>query len=578
MPTVSKLASYHTAITTGYTNPSNAYADDGVYATATPGKNTEVSAYFGFAAFSTSDIPDGAVINSVTLEAEWKVSTTTSIATQYWQLYKTTTGLGSEQSNTAEPTTDTKSTHQVTTGVTLSDLRSADTIRGRLRSAQGNSSTAVTFSVDYAKLTVDFTVKLVADPGSFSLSGIAANTLAARKLTGDPGGLTLTGNAAGLAKGYRLTAGAGAYALAGPDVTLTYTPGSAELLRVSWARLDVPWVQATKVLYANAAAFSLAGQSAGLLAGYRLTASPASYGLAGNAAELTYTPQQTERLRVSWVRLDAPWTGTITRTLTAEVGSFVLTGNAATLTAPRRLTAEAGAFVLTGQAAGLSKTGAFSLDAGAGSFSLAGQAANLLAQYRLTGNVAAYTLSGQAANLRRGLRLAAGTGAFTLTGWSAGLSKTGSYALAANTGAFTLTGRDATLTAVRHYRLTAERGTFTLTGQATGLSRGRTLVAERGAFSLAGTATGLRVTRLLTGGAGAFVLTGLAVNLYRLEANIYVPEDHLLAIGYADRTLLIAAADRTLTVEPTDADLAVLAAEALTVGAADRTLYPKPNG
>jgi hypothetical protein len=171
MATISKYAAYHTPITTGYTNPSNAYADDGVYATAAPAKNAEVSAYFGFPAFTTDEIPDGATINSVTTEFKYHVSTTASIATQYWQTFKGTTGLGTEQSDASEPTSDVVKTHQVTSGITLTDLRSADTARMRLRSARGNSNTAVTFYIDYVKVTIDYTVPSFVY-GSAVLSGI----------------------------------------------------------------------------------------------------------------------------------------------------------------------------------------------------------------------------------------------------------------------------------------------------------------------------------------------------------------------------------------------------------------------
>jgi len=171
MATISKYAAYHTAITTGYTNPSNAYADDGVYATAAPAKNAQVSAYFGFPAFTTDDIPNGSTINSVTTEFEYHVSTTASIATQYWQTFKGTTGLGTEQSDASEPTSDVVKTHQVTSDITLSDLRTANTVRMRLRSARGNSNTAVTFYIDYVKITVDYTVPNFIY-GSAVLSGV----------------------------------------------------------------------------------------------------------------------------------------------------------------------------------------------------------------------------------------------------------------------------------------------------------------------------------------------------------------------------------------------------------------------
>lgn len=171
MPTVSKFASYHTAITTGYTNPSNGFNDDGVYATAAPAKNAEVSAYWGFAGFTTEEIPDGAIINSVTIEHEFKVSTTASIAEEYFQIFKGTTGQGTEQSDLTEPLTDKVVSHQVTNGITLSDLRQDNYVRLRTRSRRGNSNTAVTFYIDYVKITVDYTTPtpiLVSDVGNDS--------------------------------------------------------------------------------------------------------------------------------------------------------------------------------------------------------------------------------------------------------------------------------------------------------------------------------------------------------------------------------------------------------------------------
>jgi len=172
---LTKYANAHTAITTGYTNPTNAYADDGTnYATAAPGaKNTEVSAYWGFPAFSTSDIPDGSTINSITVEHEFKTSTTSSIATEYIQVFVNTEAVGSEQSNASEPATDTRLDHQVTTGVTLANLRTADVVRARTRSLRGNSATAVTFSLDFVRITVDYTpstahTKDLADTITFS--------------------------------------------------------------------------------------------------------------------------------------------------------------------------------------------------------------------------------------------------------------------------------------------------------------------------------------------------------------------------------------------------------------------------
>ena len=158
MATVSKYASYHTVISGGYTDYTNAYADDGVYATAAPAKSSAKSAYWGFAGFSTDDIPDGATINSVAIEHEFKVSTKDSNATEYYRVYVNTTTKGdAEQKDNTEPLSDTIVTHTVTSGISLSDLRNNNSVRLRTRSKRGASDTAVTFYIDYVKITVDYT-------------------------------------------------------------------------------------------------------------------------------------------------------------------------------------------------------------------------------------------------------------------------------------------------------------------------------------------------------------------------------------------------------------------------------------
>lgn len=157
MPNVTKFANAHTAITTGYTSPTNAYADDGTDATAAPAKNAQISAYYGFPAFTTTDIPDGSTINQVSVDMQWDVSATNSIATQAIQIFINTTGVGSEQTDASEPTTKQILTHNVSSGVSLTDLRTADLVRARLRSIRGNDNDAVTFRIDYVQITVVYT-------------------------------------------------------------------------------------------------------------------------------------------------------------------------------------------------------------------------------------------------------------------------------------------------------------------------------------------------------------------------------------------------------------------------------------
>lgn len=136
-----------------------------------------------------------------------------------------------------------------------------------------------------------------------------------------------------------------------------------------------------------------------------------------------------------------------TYTLTADVGTFSLTGQPAALQAARQLVADAGSFTLSGQSAGLQASRKLVADAGA--FSLSGQDAGLSAARVLTADAGVFSLSGQDA---------------TLTYTPAGTT----YVLTADTGMFTLFGQDAALKASRV--LTAEHGVFALYGQSVGLT------------------------------------------------------------------------------------------------------------
>jgi hypothetical protein len=142
-----------------WTNPTNAHADDGTnYATAAPGKNQTYENRWGTFGFD-SLIPSGATINSVKILAEYNVSTTASIA----QLQAQATVAGTDcptsvLTHTTEPTTDTVATFDVTScrSWTRDDLTDAN-FKVRVGGRRGNSNTAVTFSLDYVTVEVDYT-------------------------------------------------------------------------------------------------------------------------------------------------------------------------------------------------------------------------------------------------------------------------------------------------------------------------------------------------------------------------------------------------------------------------------------
>lgn len=154
---------------------------------------------------------------------------------------------------------------------------------------------------------------LIAQQGSFALTGQSAGLLAGRKLTASQGSFALTGEAANLLAGRAVQAQAGSFTLSGQSAILL----------------------GARVIAASRGSFVLSGQNAGLFTSHLLVAQVGSFSLSGQDA-----------------RLDK---GVI---LTASRGSFALTGEDAILSVVRILTASRGSFTLTGFPAELTKAAA----------------------------------------------------------------------------------------------------------------------------------------------------------------------------------------------------------------------------
>ena len=201
--------------TTGWTNPNNAHADDGVYATAAPGKNGAIGSRwltFGF----DGDIPAGATITKVQIIYEYKVSTTASIATMRVRARIDDVDQANHD-NTAEPTTDTVVTVDITAdrSWTRANLLNASfKVTGEGR--RGNSNNVVTFSLDYVKIEITYTLPVVA------LAGVSAGVAAV------VGALAVQHSLAGISSGIATVAGALAvrHALLGASAGVATVSGS----------------------------------------------------------------------------------------------------------------------------------------------------------------------------------------------------------------------------------------------------------------------------------------------------------------------------------------------------------------
>lgn len=185
---------------------------------------------------------------------------------------------------------------------------------------------------------------------------------------------------------------------------------------------------------------------------YPLTANAGTYSLTGNTATLKRG-----------------------YSLTAISGSYSYTGVSSTLKVGRILTANAGTYSLIGGSAVLTKaTGvvAYTLTADAGSYSYTGGSSVLKVGRTVTANSGSYLLTGETAILSRGLSLTASSGSYNLIGGSSLLNINRN--LIANAGSYSLSGGDANLVyfrGVRNYTLTADSSSYIITGTTATLTR-----------------------------------------------------------------------------------------------------------
>lgn len=149
---VVQAADRHTVVTTGWTNPSNAYATSGdnTYATAAPAKNATVNGDFGFPALG---IPAGATIISVKVEVEWGM--TAAVTGGTLGLKGRNNGVDDSAAEVTKTTTpEAVSIFTFGTLPSVTDLNTAGRVVARVRCSKGNTNSAMTGNLDYVFLTV----------------------------------------------------------------------------------------------------------------------------------------------------------------------------------------------------------------------------------------------------------------------------------------------------------------------------------------------------------------------------------------------------------------------------------------
>jgi hypothetical protein len=262
----------------GWTNPANATADDSVYATAAPARNGNITGDWDFGAFSDAEIPVGATINSVTLRVQYKVSTTSSIFDI--TLTRKNGGVSDGTTNDAtEPLADTNLDSAFATLPTEAQLKTAGQISVGCDAHRGNSTTAVTASIDYIELQVDYTATILLVGSSAGVGSAAAALTTAITLAGSSAG---TATASGVLGTVIALAGsaAGTATAAGLLTTAITLAGSAAGTSTSSAALTTAITLAGSSAGAGSASGTLAGAAGALLVG-------SSAGTASAAGTLT---------------------------------------------------------------------------------------------------------------------------------------------------------------------------------------------------------------------------------------------------------------------------------------------------
>jgi len=241
----------------------------------------------------------------------------------------------------------------------------------------------------------------------------------------------------------------------------------------------------------------------------------------------TVSPSVTNALMVIALRGDIP--------LSADPGTYNLTGSNAELVRASFLDAASGSYALTGAAADLVKTSPLFIDAASGSYALTGSAATLVrssfldaasGSYTLTGAPAdlaktiirvldaasgAYSLVGNVAGLARSSFLSADSGAYNLTGVAASLFR--SIPLSTDAGSYSISGQNASLTQAK--QVSADPGSYVIDGKDAAFVRVGSLFAAAGAFNVTGADASLFTSRALSANSGAYSLTGFAANLFK---------------------------------------------------------------
>jgi hypothetical protein len=339
--------------------------------------------------------------------------------------------------------------------------------------------------------------RLVADAGTYSLSGSDMTMKVGRRLTADPGVYIQTRATAQLKFGHYLAAGAGSYVINPSAASIAYIVG--------------------RYIHAERGSYALAGSDVRLLVGRKMPMGGGSYALTGTD--------------LSWV---------YRRVIKAAPGTYALTGTPMVFLIGYRLAATSGTYALVGADLNLVNR---RLTADSGSYGVAGSAAGLLVGKRLQAAPGAYTITGVNTALLYSRRLALAPGSYALSWMDLGLRVGRRMSMLG--GAYVLNG--ATARVLRGYTVHATPGAYALTGSVLGFGAARRMSLQSGSLTLNWLDVALVYQRTPPGPRS--IAVGFAASRYLAVSS----QNRRVVAGRQDRRVAVErAARRYAAVEPRD--------------------------
>jgi len=225
--------------------------------------------------------------------------------------------------------------------------------------------------------------------------------------------------------------------------------------------------------------------------------------------------------------------------ITANEGSYALTGipanlthdfpisaNAATYTVEGTgsilgyvINANATTYAVAGADATLTKLNFYSLSVDAGTYASTGSAVAIGRSFPIAAEAGTYASAGSAVEVKPGFRVQAGAGSHATAGTAVELKP--GFRVNADVGTHTTAGTDATLTFLNAYRLSVDAGVYASTGQAIALTLVTTagIAADAGAYIASGQPISL--SHSMPADIGTYALAGPEITLTKTAGSTY---------------------------------------------------------